>query len=136
MKYLIVLLIAFSFQLHAQDSTKVKAPRLFMEQEMHKPIIVNDVSVTLKKVLNDSRCPIDVNCIRAGEAKIIVEIVKGGEIRKVKEVIIEVNPTGDYNGLIYTDKFTTIYAIDLLPYPENNVKTETYFLKVEAKKTN
>jgi hypothetical protein len=106
-----------------------------MEQHINKPIVVNDVSVRLVNVLTDSRCPEGVTCIRAGEAKVVVEIVKGGEIRDTKELIIEANTLMNTNSLIFKDEFNEIYAVDLLPYPVYNTKVieGNYILRILAK---
>ena len=40
-----------------------------------------DSSLEMKfvKVLGDSRCPVDVSCIHAGEATILISVIKNGE---------------------------------------------------------
>ncbi|NNE33372.1 MAG: hypothetical protein HKN40_13495, partial [Winogradskyella sp.] len=49
------------------------------------------VEVFLKRVVVDSRCPKDVMCVRAGEAKVIVSVFKDG--KHLEDKLIEVYPS-------------------------------------------
>jgi hypothetical protein len=133
--YLILIALFFTFTINAQDSIKVKAPRVVMQQHLNIPIEVNSVAIKLVKVLNDSRCPKNVNCIRAGEAKVLVELIEAGEIIKRKEIIIQAANHPDNYPLIFEDRTTKVFAVDLLPYPIYNHKTEVkdYIFKVEVR---
>jgi len=133
--FLFVTLLFFAFTVNAQDSVKVKAPRISIQQQLNVPILVNDISVKLVKVINDSRCPKGVNCIRAGEAKVIVEITEAGKTPRMKEVVIQAAVHPDYYSLIVENKSSKIYAVDLLPYPVYKEKTEAkdYIFKVEVR---
>ncbi|WP_375239663.1 hypothetical protein [Aurantibacter sp.] len=133
--YLILIALFFTFSISAQDSVKVKAPRVTMQQHLNIPIQVNSVSIELIKVLSDSRCPKGVNCIRAGEAKILVEIIEAGEIIKRKEIVIQAANHPNNYPLVFEDRTIKVFAVDLLPYPVYNNKTEDkdYIFKVEKR---
>ena len=144
MKYLVLFMICLtSVTLKAQtksqnQETVVKAPRITLEKKLNNAIVTNNVSIKLIKVLQDSRCPKGVNCIRAGEVKVLIEVIEAGKIAKLKEVVIQANTHPDSYSLIHKDKDknTSFFAVDLLPYPVYNTKTETkdYSLKIEVRK--
>ena len=138
---LLVLFFLFTTSLTVtaqKEQAQVKAPRITLEKKLNQAITTNDVTIKLIKVLNDSRCPKGVNCIRAGEAKIMVEIIEAGKVAKFREVVIQGSIHPDYYPLIYKDKDknTSFFGVDLLPYPVNNVTTspEDYSLKIEVRK--
>ena len=39
-----------------------------------KTVVFKDVAISFVKVLSDSRCPKNVQCVQAGEAKVLVRI--------------------------------------------------------------
>jgi hypothetical protein len=50
------------------------------------------LTITFRRVENDSRCPRDVNCIRAGEAEVVLHLESGGG--QGTELVLEVPPEG------------------------------------------
>ena len=92
--------------------------------------------VEFKSVTNDSRCPKDVMCIRAGEAYVIVSIFEDGKFIEDKK--IKINGGGyvmEATNLIFDTEDFKIYGIDLLPYPiaENPVIPKDYELEIVFK---
>ena len=75
-------LFLFAFSVSAQD----EAETYFAETKVGESFNFNEKTIRFKEVLVDSRCPSDVTCVRAGEAKILVEIFKG-EKSLGKEII-------------------------------------------------
>ena len=53
-----------------------------------------DLDVSFLEVLQDSRCPADVVCIRAGDATILIGVVSGGVPFGLFELMIEESQTG------------------------------------------
>ena len=96
-------------------------------------IIIGEVDIEFIEVLEDSRCPVNVNCIQAGKAVVLVNVYING--RFLEERKLEFHPSG-FNNL----NITTLYDFDglritglnLLPYPVSNSKTpkEAYFLEL------
>ena len=67
----LTILLALSFavlQSYAQE-----AP-LLAKIQYGETFLINGYAIVFKKVISDSRCPEGVACIRAGEAKILVNI--------------------------------------------------------------
>ncbi len=135
MNYFLLPFFLLASLTYAQDTTVVKAPKIVMEQKINQAIPVNNMSVTLLKVVSDSRCPIGVTCIWAGEAKVLVQIKKDGKIEE-KEIIITPNSTANSNSFIASDGKFNINAIDLLPYPEKGKTIGEYILKINVTKAN
>lgn len=133
MKHLLLVLILVSSYTYAQDSTQVKAPKIILEQKINQQIPVNNMTVTLIKVINDSRCPIGVTCIWAGEAKVLVEVRKNGNTEQ-KEIVIMANGTTNSSAFIATDGDVSINAVNLLPYPEEGKPIGDYVLKINVTK--
>ena len=135
MNYFLLPFFLLASLTYAQDSTVVKAPKIVMEQKINQAIPVNNMSVTLLKVVSDSRCPIGVTCIWAGEAKVLVEVITNGKKEK-KEVFITSNGLTKSTSFIASDGEFNINAIDLLPYPEVGKAVSEYVLKISVTKAN
>jgi len=79
--------------------------------------LINNVEVTFLRVMEDSRCPKDVSCVWAGQAKIMVRISEKGKKYFDKEIIM--SAFGKNNVLHVSDELI-IKAIRLTPYPKTN----------------
>tara|TARA_R100000935_G_scaffold27623_1_gene47815 strand:+ start:3281 stop:3673 length:393 start_codon:yes stop_codon:yes gene_type:complete len=92
-------------------------------------------SVRFIKVVSDSRCPKDVTCIWAGEAKVLISISENG--KEIEEKIISIR---DANNLILnfedSEMLYSLNAIELYPYPTSKHKIEDseYCLKIQFSK--
>jgi hypothetical protein len=94
-----------------------------------------DKSIRFKEVISDSRCPKDVTCVWAGEAKVLIEIFEKGKLLNEKLVVI--NPYGideiplqfSAGGGIYS-----ITAFKLFPYPSTASKKDkmNYTLEMQV----
>ncbi len=77
-------------------------------------------SIKFKEVVSDSRCPKEVTCIWAGEAKVRVEFFKNGE--SLGEKVINGNKFS-LNG-IFQNEFEGSLNFTLSPYPQVNNRTQ------------
>lgn len=93
-------------------------------------IINNDISITFVKVNNDSRCPINANCIWAGNAEINLLVKTPNE-----EKSVVVNSSLKPNSF-FVDKLL-IELLEVNPYPNSNdhIKMEDYKIKISARYT-
>lgn len=88
-----------------------------------------DLSLTLKDVLNDSRCPPNVHCIWAGEVQLIVASRKGDH---QKDLRFKVGPVGD---VAEFDEY--VFAISSIepPMPEQGTIEESdYRIELRVKR--
>nr|WP_321243110.1 hypothetical protein [uncultured Psychroserpens sp.] len=93
--------------------------------KIHDAVSFKNVVITFEKVLIDSRCPKDVNCVRAGEAKILLSIIEDGVFLKNKEVTIDAEGyIFASTNMCYRMKNYDIYITELYPYPKSKEKTK------------
>ena len=81
---------------------------------------LDEVSIFFKEVISDSRCPKQVTCIWAGEAKVLLEIYENGKFLENRII----SSAGENSiqqfsaaGILYN-----ITGFQLLPYPEVHSK--------------
>jgi hypothetical protein len=90
MKILSALIFLLStIGISAQDSAEVKTHTSVVQQGEH--FTFGEKSLLFKEVISDSRCPENVTCIWAGEAKILLEVFENGV--RLGEKILIVQPT-------------------------------------------
>ncbi|WP_299337863.1 hypothetical protein [uncultured Psychroserpens sp.] len=92
-----------------------------------------DYQVQFKDVVSDSRCPKDVMCVRAGEAKVALSIYKEGVFIKDKEIIIDASGfVIEANNLAFDANDFKVYGMTLKPYPKTSkaIPKETYSIEV------
>lgn len=130
--YFLAVLVLFSAFAKAQDDTKVEVPRIIMKAFTGKSIPVESTSVMLVQVLEDSRCPKDVQCVWAGQAKVEVLITDGEGTKSTKVITV----AGGAASSIYTEDGFEIMVRGLAPYPvsTHKIASSDYYLKLEVKR--
>ena len=118
MKYLTVLLfLSLPFVSFAQETPEISHSAMLQEGDLFS---LGKVSVVFKEVISDSRCPKQVTCIWAGEAKVLLEIYENGKFLE-NRIISSAggNSMQQFSaaGILYN-----ISGIQLLPYPEVHSK--------------
>jgi hypothetical protein len=74
---------------------------------------VEDLRVTFAGVLGDSRCPVDVVCVWAGNAKVELELAVSGDARGTVELNSTIEPReATFAGYLLS-------YVDLKPYPRS-----------------
>ncbi len=96
-------------------------------------IHVEDTSIEFVKMISDSRCPTNVTCVRAGEAKVLIAVYKNGKLIEHKEFVF--HASGAINSRINSVSISegiNIIALELLPYPEtpNKISNADYCLEL------
>lgn len=130
MKYLSVLfLLCFTILVSAQDSTLValETPKLSIGLVKGDSYMHEYVTVKFIKVIQDSRCPKNVMCIRAGEAEVLIGIYKNGLLLEEKTIIVRPNTR---LLTLYSNAEVIVSAVNLLPYPKEagTVSDRSYVL--------
>ncbi len=77
-------------------------------------------AVKFREVISDSRCPKDVTCVWAGEAKVLVEVFENGNFLGDKIIIINEGPSilnFSVENIVYS-----IVGMNLSPYPTAGCK--------------
>lgn len=110
---LLVLTLGVGAFLHADAHTTQKVSVLINKQ---KTVVKNKLTIKFASLVEDSRCPTDVRCIQAGNAKITIEVGGGKGAPKTFEINTDAEPqTVSYGG--YEIKLT-----DLNPKPASNIR--------------
>ncbi|MDG5490574.1 hypothetical protein [Psychroserpens sp. SPM9] len=128
----ISLLCAFTF-IEAQtpftkDSLSVSSIIGLNEKTNYK-----DYQVKFKNVISDSRCPKEVMCIRAGEAKVRLALYKNGAFISDKIIIIDASGyVIEDNNLAFNADDFKIYGMALTPYPKTTaaIPKKEYHLEI------
>ena len=111
----IFMLFVFSSVIFAQTKT-VKLNQQFAISEKQTALVKTDkLTIEFVKVLDDSRCPPDVNCVWAGNAKVQIKVSKGKAAAKVFELNTNLEPK------IITFQGYKIELMDLTPAPKSDV---------------
>jgi hypothetical protein len=92
--------------------------------------------IVLVKLINDSRCPENVQCVWAGEVSFEVAAYDNGKVVAQKQLTL--SPTNQDEIMAWFTKYlpetkTPLKSIAVLPYPKEgiSVKSEDYFLKLD-----
>ncbi len=92
-------------------------------------------SIQFKKVISDSRCPKDVTCIWAGEAKVLIAVMENG--KQVKEQIVTLTAAEDFTfGFADSEGLYNMNSLNLYPYPvaTHKIADSEYCLKIQFSK--
>lgn len=106
----LLLTIIFGTFLQAQTNQKIT-----VQINHQKTLAKNKLTIKFVSLLEDSRCPIDTNCIRAGNAKIKIALKKGGAAKTFELSTNDQPQTVSFSG--YTIKLT-----DVNPKPATNIR--------------
>ncbi len=114
----------------AQESSPPKVGEEF-ELAVHQTsqMTAEKISVTFQKVLEDSRCPVDVTCIWAGLAKVSLQVAVSGQ-----EWEISLSTSPPENSAVFENY--TFWLISVRPVPRSDQSTDrsAYFVTVRVDK--
>ena len=112
-----VMFLFFSSVINAQEPPVKIYSSILQEGGL---FTLDEVSIVFKEVISDSRCPKQVTCIWAGEAKVLLEIYENGKFLENRII----SSAGENSiqqfsaaGILYN-----ISGFQLLPYPEVHSK--------------
>lgn len=104
------LTLVFGTFLQAQTNQKIT-----VQINHHKTLAKNKLTIKFTALVEDSRCPVDTNCIRAGNAKIKIELKKGAASKTFELSTNDQPQAVSFAG--YTIKLT-----DVNPKPATNIR--------------
>lgn len=119
----LILFILFSCFVNAQKTANIS----------QKVIKKKGIQLVLKSLINDSRCPENINCIWAGECEIQVAIYKNRKFISSDNILL--SPKLTKENLEWFQKYypnRKIKEINVLPYPKSEVVVDpkSYFIKI------
>lgn len=104
--------------LSAQEAPGLRVHNRMLQQG--ELLNIGPGAITFVEVISDSRCPVDVTCVWAGEAKILLAVYEKGEFLKniVVSTAAGILPINFSEGATEVN----ISEIILLPYPNTKSK--------------
>jgi len=90
-----------------------------------------DLGLTLVDVRSDSRCPVDVTCIRAGEGVVVLGASVSGE--EPAELVFAVPPGGSDERVI-EDLRVRIVALSPQAHSERKLESKDYVVTVRVER--
>ena len=133
-RYIVLLLLVFGFtSINAQTPFTKDSLSVSSFINFNQKIDYGSFHVKFKRLVSDSRCPKDVMCIRAGEAKVLLSIYENGKFIQDQEIIIDASGyVMKENNLAFNTKDFKIYGMTLTPYPinSNTIPQEDYKIEI------
>ncbi len=135
-KIMVFLLCVSAFaKAYAQDSTQVKVtpPKIGVKLALGETVTIAGTTIEFVKVLEDSRCPKDVTCVWAGQAKVALEVTsKSGE---KNDLVVLFNPGVAPSQVLTKTVKGQIVIENLVPYPESTmppIADRAYYVTLRA----
>lgn len=97
-------------------------------------LVENDIEIEFLKVISDSRCPKNVQCIRAGEAKVLVAIYKNGQLSEEKVLVFFASGvTNETHNIFMSTSNLRLKGLRLHPYPSGlgSIPDKDYYLQIQ-----
>ena len=131
MRVFTFLFLCFSISFMTAQEDTPTAPRIAVKLDLNESIVTRDFNIEFLEVLEDSRCPKDVVCVWAGQARVKVRISGAG----IDEQVLELTLGKKDLNVIFTGEDFILKAAALTPYPttENMGKREYALLVVDEK---
>ena len=128
-KTILILVLLITFSIFSQKAEN-KLKSISFTQKLIKK---KGTQLVLKKVVNDSRCPENVNCIWAGECEIEVAIYKNRKLVSTENVVL--SPKLYKENIAWFNQYypkLKIIEINVLPYPKSGleINPKDFFVKV------
>lgn len=111
----LLLTLVFATFLQAQTNQKVT-----VQVSQQKTLSKSKITIKFVSLADDSRCPTDVQCIQAGNAKIQIQVKKVGSGTKNFDLNTNDNPQ------VVSFAGYTIKLIDLNPKPASNIRINRF----------
>lgn len=129
MKNLVVLIM---FALSISCASQKEEAKTSQQTETYK--LSEEYSFKIKEIISDSRCPVDVTCVWAGEVELILSIYK--EEVFYKEEMMTLNFKNFPENKLLLENYTLnkkIKSIEVLPIKKQGVEIslENYSLKID-----
>ncbi len=125
--------LLFSSALFSQTK-EGKTPVITIKVAYGTTVPIENVTITLLDVLEDSRCPTGTTCIWAGRAKMLIEVTENGQQPQQIEVILDKKLPGENtDNILFSNDVFAITAVGLSPYPSiegGKIQKENYRLLV------
>lgn len=132
MKKSLLLVLLFVSTVGFSQDQPIDVPMILVKVPLGETVQFENASIKFIKVLEDSRCPKDVNCIWAGQARLLVEVTEKGKASREMELLFG----GSSSNEICSAEGLTLTGMSLNPYPiseDNGVRDYSLLVSQEKK---
>ncbi len=135
MNHLILLSLLIIASCSSGQKKAIETNTLPAEISIGQTTTIENTKIVFNAVIEDSRCPTNVNCIWAGRAKVLVTVTEKGKEAVQKEVILgETKPGENADKTIFQSNGQTFMVSELKPYPkDSNNEVKEYILVINKK---
>jgi hypothetical protein len=132
-KSLLLFLILFNTLTFAQNTPKENIKYAKISQKMC--LKKSGYQIVLKEVVSDSRCPVGVTCVWAGEASAIVSVYKDSKLVEDNTMVFSmknIEENKKWFSKYLPEKQRKIKSISVFPYPKQGVVVDKkdYYVKI------
>ncbi|MCW5518238.1 hypothetical protein J1N09_00200 [Aureitalea sp. L0-47] len=122
------------FSVYPQEE-KVDPPQIAIKIQLGETITLDGTQITFSEVLEDSRCPREVQCVWAGSARVKITIALDRENASSRELIFGAIRQGETSNNLVAETDDFHYeAIGISPYPQVPGEELDYSLLVKKVK--
>ncbi|PKD21763.1 hypothetical protein APR41_01920 [Salegentibacter salinarum] len=134
LKSALIIATIFLFAMPASAQEEIEEIEHYVKAYLGEAFNFEGKTIRFKEVVSDSRCPRDVTCVWAGEAKILIEIFKNGKF--IGEEIFSTRSQNFSLSKFFQEDFS-LHAIALSPYPKTSrkIKASDYQLQFKIIET-
>ena len=119
----------------SQEDSALEAPQIVIRVPLGEAVEIDDITVRFSKVLEDSRCPRNVQCVWAGRAKVEVEIIEAKKDVVKKELVLGQTRGAEISDkVIFTSENMTVKVKHITPYPDEPGQKLDYKLLISKLK--
>jgi hypothetical protein len=127
MKKHLLILFLFATAIGFSQDKPVEVPKILVKIALGETVTFKKATVKFLKVVEDSRCPSDVNCIWEGQAIVLVEVAQTGKETQQ----LELRYGKRINKRILSSEGYSLKGMSLSPYPSStNIDKMDYVLSV------
>ncbi|MBT8262187.1 MAG: hypothetical protein KJO05_05150 [Bacteroidia bacterium] len=135
MKYFIAICLFTFFGTSYAQEEKVETPQIAIRIDLGETINLEGAQITFAEVLEDSRCPTDVQCVWAGRARVLILVSEPDKPEVSKEVIFgQVMQNEVKDMLLLLKEEYVIKAINIAPYPKEPGEELEYSILIRKSK--
>jgi hypothetical protein len=115
-KIILALILTFAFGGLISAQAQPVRQQQKIQVKKQKKFSSSKLNVKFVEMIEDSRCPKDVDCVWSGNARIKIEVKRDGSAAQIIELNTNINDkSARYDGLL-------IELISLTPEPANNIR--------------
>jgi len=137
MKTIVALMLLITpFVAQAQKTKKIIPPKIVTKLKVGDSYTSQNRAIKFIEVLNDSRCPVDVSCVWAGQAKVRIGVYEKDKLIEEFQIIVGakgITPDTPKELVQLEDKKIMGYNLTPLPISSSPTNPEDYFLELLVK---